>query len=85
MNEEQYLQRLVGAADGDAPPAIDVTATVLARVRVPPKRRANILLWTYATTTALAATFVAAWTAHLLLLQDNASLDLIGQVMGALP
>jgi hypothetical protein len=86
MNEEQLLRTLAATAQNDAPPALDVTGVVLARIQAQPRRRrANVLMWTYAAATALAATFVAAWTAHLLLLQDNASLDLIGPVMGALP
>lgn len=86
MNEEQYIRTLAASAKDDAPPALDVTGVVMARIQAQPRRRrANVLMWTYATVSALAATFVAAWTAHLLLLQDNASLDLIGPVMGAMP
>ena len=86
MNEKQYIQTLAAAARNDAPPTVDVTADVMARIQAQPRRRrGNILMWTYAAVTAVAATFVAAWAAHLLLLQDNASLDLIGPVMGALP
>jgi len=86
MNEEQLLRTLASAARNDAPPRVDVTNVVLERIQAQPRRRrANFLLWTYAAATTVAATFVAAWTAHLLLLQDNASLDLIGPVMGALP
>jgi hypothetical protein len=86
MNEEQIIRTLAAAARDDAPPAVDVTGVVMARIQAQPgRRRANVLMWSYAAVTALAATFVAVWTAHLLLLQDNASLDLIGPVMGALP
>ncbi|MBN1553503.1 MAG: hypothetical protein JXA11_02065 [Phycisphaerae bacterium] len=84
MNEQRILQTLATAAQGDGPPSVDVAGIVMRRIQKP-ARRANFLLWTYAAATAVAACFVAAWTAHVLLLEENAALDIIAPVMGALP
>jgi len=86
MNEEQFIQSLAAAARDDAPPRVDVTAAVLSRIGAQPRRRrANVLMWTYAAVTSVAATFVAVWATHLMLLRENAAMDLIGPAMRALP
>lgn len=86
MNEEQLLRRLASAARNDVPPTVDVSDDVLGRLRArgrPP--RTDWLLWSYAATTAAAATFVAVWASQWLIQQQTAALDFLGPAMRAMP
>lgn len=86
MNEEQILRTLASAARNDAPPALDVSGDVLSRIEARPRaRRANVLMWSYAAVSAVAATFVAFWMVHLLRAQELAALDFLGPAVRALP
>jgi len=86
MNEKQFIRSLAAAARDDAPPAVDVSAVVMSRICAQPKRRrANVLMWSYAAASAVAATFVAVWATHLMLLRETAAMDLLGPAMRALP
>ena len=58
---DQFVQRLAAAARAEAPPAVDVTARVLATVRLRRKEAAPVWDWSFGVV-ALASCAVALFT-----------------------